>query len=213
MGIVFDIIIAIIILENIYMCYQKGLVKLAVGLIAVVLSVIIALILYKPVSSVIINNTTIDDNIKKTIIENFTVNEEKQEQTEDNGLMKYMESYVDDAVNKTKNEIIIESAGVIANKVINIGVIIGLFIISRLILIVLTLVADLITELPILKQFNTVGGILYGLIKSLLIIYVVLAIMFFIIYTTGNTTLSDAITNSFITKFFYNNNILLSIIF
>lgn len=195
------------------MCYQKGLVKLAVGLIAVVLSVIIALILYKPVSSVIINNTTIDDNIKKTIIENFTVNEEKQEQTEDNGLMKYMESYVDDAVNKTKNEIIIESAGVIANKVINIGVIIGLFIISRLILIVLTLVADLITELPILKQFNTVGGILYGLIKSLLIIYVVLAIMFFIIYTTGNTTLSDAITNSFITKFFYNNNILLSIIF
>lgn len=161
----------------------------------------------------IINNTTIDDNIKKTIIENFTVNEEKQEQTEDNGLMKYMESYVDDAVNKTKNEIIIESAGVIANKVINIGVIIGLFIISRLILIVLTLVADLITELPILKQFNTVGGILYGLIKSLLIIYVVLAIMFFIIYTTGNTTLSDAITNSFITKFFYNNNILLSIIF
>ncbi len=213
MGIVFDIIIAIIILGNIYMCYQKGLVKLAVGLIAVVLSVIIALILYKPVSSVIINNTTIDDNIKKTIIENFTVNEEKQEQTEDNGLMKYMESYVDDAVNKTKNEIIIESAGVIANKVINIGVIIGLFIISRLILIVLTLVADLITELPILKQFNTVGGILYGLIKSLLIIYVVLAIMFFIIYTTGNTTLSDAITNSFITKFFYNNNILLSIIF
>ena len=187
MGIVFDIIIAIIILGNIYMCYQKGLVKLAVGLIAVVLSVIIALILYKPVSSVIINNTTIDDNIKKTIIENFTVNEEKQEQTEDNGLMKYMESYVDDAVNKTKNEIIIESAGVIANKVINIGVIIGLFIISRLILIVLTLVADLITELPILKQFNTVGGILYGLIKSLLIIYVVLAIMFFIIYTTGNT--------------------------
>ena len=47
MGIVFDIIIAIIILGNIYMCYQKGLVKLAVGLIAVVLSVIIALILYK----------------------------------------------------------------------------------------------------------------------------------------------------------------------
>lgn len=213
MGIVFDIIIAIIILANIYICYQKGLVKLAVGLIAVVLSIIIALVLYKPVSSAIINNTMIDDNIKNSIIENFTVKEEKQEQTEDNGLIKYMESYVDDAVNKTKNEIVIESAGVIANKVINVGVILGLFIISRVILMVLTLVADLITELPILKQFNTVGGILYGLIKSLLIIYVVLAIMFFIIYTTGNTTMSEAITNSFITKFFYNNNILLNIIF
>ena len=40
---------------------------------------------------------------------------------------------------------------------------------------------SILTSLPILKQFNEVGGILYGAIKALLIIYVVLAIVFLII--------------------------------
>ena len=213
MGIVFDIVIALIILINIYMCYQKGLVKLAVGLIAVVVSIILAILLYKPISDIIIKNTEIDDNIEKSIIENFTVNEESSEQVEDNGLMIYMEKYVDNAVNKTKNQIVIEAAGTIANKLINIGVMIGIFIVVRVALILLTFIADVITELPLIKQFNAAGGIVYGVIKSLLIIYVALAIVFFIVYTTGNTTISEAIANSYITKFFYNNNILLTIIF
>jgi hypothetical protein len=213
MGIVFDIVIALIILINIYICYQKGLVKLAVGLIAVVVSIILAILLYKPISDIIIKNTEIDDNIEKSIIENFTVNEESSEQVEDNGLMIYMEKYVDNAVNKTKNQIVIEAAGTIANKLINIGVMIGIFIVVRVALILLTFIADVITELPLIKQFNVAGGIVYGVIKSLLIIYVALAIVFFIVYTTGNTTISEAIANSYITKFFYNNNILLTIIF
>lgn len=213
MGIVLDIIIAVVILANIYICYQKGIVKLAVGLIAVLVSIVLAIILYKPVSTLIINNTQIDDNIEKAIIENFTVNQEKSVETEDNGIMKYMESYVDDAVNKTKNQIVIEAAGVISTKLINVGVMIGIFILARVILVVITLMADIITELPILKQFDAIGGILYGVIKSLLIIYAVLAILFFIVYTTGNTAISEAIANSYITKLFYDHNLLLKIIF
>lgn len=213
MGIVLDIIIAVVILANIYICYQKGIVKLAVGLIAVLVSIVLAIILYKPVSALIINNTQIDDNIEKAIIENFTVNQEKAVETEDNGIMKYMESYVDDAVNKTKNQIVIEAAGVISTKLINVSVMIGIFILARVILVAITLMADIITELPILKQFDAIGGILYGVIKSLLIIYAVLAILFFIVYTTGNTAISEAIANSYITKLFYDHNLLLKIIF
>ena len=124
-----------------------------------------------------------------------------------------MESYVDDAVNKTKNQIVIEAAGVISTKLINVGVMIGIFILARVILVVITLMDDIITELPILKQFDAIGGILYGVIKSLLIIYAVLAILFFIVYTTGNTAISEAIANSYITKLFYDHNLLLKIIF
>ena len=127
--------------------------------------------------------------------------------------MKYIEKYVEDPVNKTKNEIVIEASGVIATKLIDIIAMVSIFIVARLVLILLTFVTDMITSLPILKQFNELGGILYGLIKALLIIYVLLAIAFFIVYTTGSTGLADAIANSFITKFFYNNNLLLSILF
>lgn len=213
MGIILDLVVLGIILLNVFICYQKGLVKLAVGLVAVFISIILALILYKPVSNLVIEKTEIDDKIEKTIIENFTSEQESEAEIDDNGFMKYIEQYVDDAVNKTKNEIVTEAAGTIAVKVINIGVIIAIFVIARLILILLTFITDLITELPIIKQFNDVGGVLYGIIKALLIIYVLLAIAFFIVYISGNNTISEAISNSYITKFFYNNNILLNIIF
>lgn len=214
MGIFLDIILVLIILVNVYICYEKGLVKLAVGLIAVIASIILAVILYKPVSNMVIENTEIDEKIENTIIENFTTDENSEnKEAEDNGFMKYIEKYVDDTVNKTKNEIVVEAAGTIAVKVINIGVILGIFIIARIVLILLTFITDIITELPILKQFNAVGGLLYGVIKSLLIIYAILAIAFFIVYVTGNTTIAEAISSSFVTKFFYNNNLLLTILF
>lgn len=213
MGIILDLVVLGIILLNIFICYQKGLVKLAVGLVAVLVSIILALLLYKPVSNLIIEKTEIDNKIENAIIENFTAKEDNEAEVDDSGFMKYIEQYVDDTVNKTKNEIVTEAAGIIAVKVINIGVIILIFVVARLILILLTFITDLITELPIIKQFNDVGGVLYGIVKALLIIYVILAIAFFIVYVTGNTTISEAISSSYITKFFYNNNILLNIIF
>lgn len=213
MGIILDIILVAIIALNVFICYKKGLVKLAVGLIAVLVSVILAVLLYKPVSNIIINNTELDEKIKSAITENFVNEEETTEETEDNGFMKYIEKYVEDPVNKTKNEIVIEASGVIATKLIDIIAMVSIFIVARLVLILLTFITDMITSLPILKQFNELGGILYGLIKALLIIYVLLAIAFFIVYTTGATGLGEVIANSFITKFFYNNNLLLSILF
>lgn len=213
MGIILDLVILGIILLNIFICYKKGLVKLAVGLVAVLVSIILALLLYKPVSNLIIEKTEIDNKIENAIIENFTAKEDNEAEVDDSGFMKYVEQYVDDTVNKTKNEIVTEAAGTIAVKVINIGVIILIFVVARLILILLTFITDLITELPIIKQFNEIGGVLYGVVKALLIIYVILAIAFFLVYVTGNVTISEAISSSYITKFFYNNNILLNIIF
>ena len=213
MGIILDLVILGIILLNIFICYKKGLVKLAVGLVAVLVSIILALLLYKPVSGLIIEKTEIDNKIENAIIENFTAKEDNEAEVDDSGFMKYIEQYVDDTVNKTKNEIVTEAAGTIAVKVINIGVIILIFVVARLILILLTFITDLITELPIIKQFNEIGGVLYGVVKALLIIYVILAIAFFLVYVTGNVTISEAISSSYITKFFYNNNILLNIIF
>ena len=61
MGIVLDVILIVIILLNVIICYKKGLVKLAVGLVAVIVSLILAMILYKPVTNIIIKNTEIDE--------------------------------------------------------------------------------------------------------------------------------------------------------
>lgn len=213
MGIILDIILVAIIALNIFICYKKGLVKLAVGLIAVVAAIILALILYKPVSNLIIENTEIDENIEQAIINNFSGDTQENEEVRYVSVLDYLQKYVDDAVNKTQTEIVTQTAGMMAVKIINVVVLIGIFIIVRAVLVLLTFISDIITSLPILKQFNEVGGILYGAIKALLIIYVVLAIVFLIICYTNNSTISEAINSSYITRFFYDHNLLLNIIF
>lgn len=213
MGIIFDVIIIAIIALNIFICYRKGLVRLAVGLIAVLGALILAMILYRPISNAIIKNTEIDEKIENAIIEKFSAETEGNAEVRYVGIIDYLEKYVDNAVNKTQNEIVYESAGTMAIKFINVAVLLIIFLIVRILLQLLTFISDMITSLPILKQFNEAGGVIYGAVKALIIIYALLAIVFFVIYATGNTTISDAIASSFITKFFYNHNILLDILF
>lgn len=213
MGIIFDIIVVAIIALNIFVCYKKGLVKLAVGLIAVLAAIVLSIVLYKPISNAIIKNTDIDEKIENVIIENFSAETNGNEEVRYVGIIDYLEKYVDDAVNKTQNEIVYETAGTMAVRFINIAVILIIFLIIRVALIALTFISDVITSLPILKQFNEVGGILYGIVKALLIVYVILAIVFFVVYITGNTAVSEAISGSYIAKFFYEHNLILNIIF
>lgn len=212
-GIILDVIVVAIIALNVYLCYKKGLVNLAVGLIAVFAAIVLALVFYNPVSNLIIENTELDENIENAIIEKFSAEVPEGVEVKYVGILDYLEKYVDDAINKTQNEIVYESAGTLAVKTINIIAMIGIFLVVRVALFALTFIADAITSLPILKQLDDVGGVLYGLIKALLIIYVVLAIVFFVVNVTANAAVSDAISSSYVTKFFYEHNILLNILF
>ena len=213
MGIILDIVLIAIIALNVFICYKKGLVKLAVGLIAVAAAIILALVFYKPVSNLIIENTEIDENIEKAIINNFTSETQEGQEVRYVSVLDYLQKYVDDAVNKTQTEIVTQTAGMMAVKIINVVVLIGIFLLVRVVLLLLTFISDIITSLPILKQFNDVGGVLYGAIKALLIIYIILTIVFFIMCYTSNSTIADAINSSYVTKFFYEHNLLLNILF
>ena len=210
MGIILDVIVIAIFALNIFICYKKGLVRLAVGLIAVLTAIVLSIILYKPISNLVIKNTGLDKKIENVIIENFSAETKDGQEVKYVGLIDYLQKYVDDAVTKTQNEIVYETANTLAVKVINVVVFLIIF---MAVLQLLTFVSDIITSLPIIKQCNEVGGVLYGVIKALLIIYVILSIVFFVIFITGKSSISDIISSSYITKFFYENNILLKLIF
>lgn len=215
MGIILDVIVVAIIALSVYSCYRKGLVNLAVGLIAVVASVILALILYRPVSNLLIEKTNIDESIEKVIIEKVIgdVPEGAQVRFESAGLINYIEDFVDGESAEDSSQFAYDTASTLAVKLVNTIVIIAIFIIARILLIMLTFITDIITSLPILSQLDSVGGILYGLVKALLIIYVVLAIAFFVANIAGVTQISDTIASSFVTKLFYEHNLLLTILF
>ncbi len=213
MGIILDIIILVIMTMSIFLGYKKGLIRVAVKLFAFLIALVVAFVFYKPVSNLIIENTQIDQKIKSIIIENGTQELEEKNENDQSNFIDSMQEYVSNAVTQTQNEIVENAAEQISTRVINVAVLIGLFIITRLLLVVLVLISDLITSLPIIKQFNELGGVIYGTIRGLLLIYVVLAIAFFVVSITANNVVVETINNSFITEFMYENNLLLNIIF
>lgn len=76
-----DIVIIIFIALCILLGYIRGLAKVAVKIIGFIASLIIALVLYTPVSNYIINNTEVVGNLQVTIQDKiYSGNkEEKQE--------------------------------------------------------------------------------------------------------------------------------------
>lgn len=214
MGIVLDIILIALIALSIFLGYRKGLIKVAVKLFAFLIAVVVTLVLYKPVSNLIIEKTELDEKIENVIIENGTQEiEENAGEVKEDGFIAYMQEYVGDTVAKTQNEIVTNVAEVVSVKAINLIAIIGIFVVTRLALILLTLISDIITKLPIIKQFNKLGGTIYGVLRGLIVVYFILAIAFLIVSATGNNTILTLVDSSIITKFMYTNNILLNIIF
>lgn len=204
-GIIIDIVIIGIIALFAYIGYKQGLVKVAIKVASFLIAIIVALTLYKPVSNIIINNTQIDDNIQNTIIEKITPE----------GLTK--EDKVTDELNiKTKiidttNNSIENIANAFTVKLIEIVVLLLLFILTKLVLKLITALADLIAKIPILKQFNEAGGLIYGIIKGAILVYVLLGVLLLLEPLIG-TGVANLIETSIITKVIYNNNILLNIL-
>lgn len=221
MGIILDIVIIAIMALSIFLGYRKGLVKIAVKLCAFLISIIVSIVFYKPVSNIIINNTQLDEKIESAIIENGSIKieedetqkDEQEEQQTNDSFLENVQGYVDETITETQNELVRKAAKEISGRLINIIVIVGLFIMTRLILILLVLISDVITNIPIIKQFNKMGGILYGIIRGLLLIYATLSIVFLVVSISGNSNILQTIESSVLTEFMYESNILLNIIF
>lgn len=212
MGILLDILLIAILLISIVLGYKKGLINVAFNLCAFIIALIITLVLYKPITNFVIDNTEFDEKIESVIIEKGLSNDEKNT-TEDGTLNKYIEEYVMKSVDNTKNEIVKSTATIIAEKIIGIVVMIALFIVIRILLIFAKAIINGIANLPIIKQFNELGGLLYGILRGLVIVYGILTIMFIVISMNNNGIIANSIDTSIISKILYENNIILNIIF
>lgn len=148
MFIIIDLILVAIIALFTFLGYRQGLVKAAIKILSFFIAIIIAFILYKPVSNLIVNNTSIDDNIKNTIIEKIT-----PEGVEQNEEVEIEDGFVNKMIGEANNTIE-EVANAFSIKIIDICVLLLLYIILKIALRFVSALADLITKLPIIKQVN-----------------------------------------------------------
>ena len=211
MGIVVDVILCSIIILNVFIGYKKGLIKVAFNIFAFFIAIIATFILFRPISNLVINNTQIDDKIKETIVNKASRNQDTNEINDSKGfIQEYIENEIKSKAEEVKNNTIETIAEAISIRAVEILTWIMLFIAIRIVLILLKFLSEAISEIPIIKQFNEIGGIIYGIIKSAVIIILILTIIFIISSIHGNGKINDAIEESFITKYLYNNNIIVN---
>lgn len=218
MSIIIDLIILGIILLCLGLGFKRGLTGSIFKILSFIIAIAIAAVLFKPVSNFIINNTLIDDKIEESILN--IVEDEVQESgkvEEDtnlpNAMINYINESIENAANDAKTTIVKSTAHNITLTIINAGSAILLFIIARIALIFVKALTNLITELPIIKQFDKLGGIIYGLVEGLIIVFILLAIISFISPLIEQTGIIIALNKSVVGSILYNNNLLLKILF
>lgn len=184
MGILIDIILIAIIILSAFLGYKKGLIKLGTKIFAGIIAIIVTIIIYKPMANIIINNTEFDEKIQSTIIENTEVSNNIE-----NGVV---------------NEILQREVENISNGVVYLIIGVLLFIFIKIILNVLVSFIDIVAKLPILKQFNEIGGIAYGLIRGGLIICIFIIIIGITAKINPKNKINQYINDSYLTKIIYN---------
>ena len=202
MGIIIDIILIAIVLLSAFLGYKKGLVKLGTKLFAGIIAIILTIIVYKPVSGMIINNTSIDEKIKDTIIQNATDVIDKNEQMP-NSITNQLENNIlpEQAENLSKNVVYVITALVLFIAVTAVV----LFIVVKIILSIVISLMDFVANLPVLKQFNEVGGIVYGLVRGVLIVGICILLMGAYTKINPESELNSKIQSTHITKMIYEN--------
>ena len=140
--------------------------------------------------------------ISNTILEKTTNVIDENSKISDN---KYIQDASDNAVSQVKEEVIPEQARNIAVNVVYVATALILFIVSKIVLSIVISLANAVASLPILKQFNEIGGLLYGLVRGAIISFVLILVIGTIAKLNPNGSLSKNVESTYLLKEVYNN--------
>ena len=197
MGILVDTIIIVFVALSAFLAYRKGLVKLAIQLCAFIIAIAITFVLYQPISNFVIYNTNMDETIENAIYEKANEIMQKDKAASENGIMQVAEKGM-----------LPQTARTLAVNIVRGGVILLLYLAIQIALRFITALANFVSKLPIINQLNKAGGLIYGLVRGILIIYIVLLILNVVGQINPANQGKQSIDQSYLGKIMYENNIL-----
>ena len=217
MFLIVDLVIVAIFALCILLGYKRGLTGCLIKVLAFFIALAVSAILFKPAATLVTNNTQIDENIQTSIVSVFekeeVENKENKDEKSNSPIMEYISDKVEEATEEKKSEIVNNAAKDISINIINVLCFFAIFIVVRIALIFVKALADLITKLPVIKQCDKIGGIVYGILQGFVIVFIALALITFVSTATNQYALLELINQSYIGSILNNNNILLKIIF
>ncbi|MCI5605076.1 MAG: CvpA family protein [Clostridia bacterium] len=220
---ILDLIAAAIVVLSFIVNLRRGLVKSVWKITALVLTIVLVIALKTPVVNYLAG-TDMANRIYKSVSDSLTAELENpinevntDEEAAQSGtippyLMEQMLKTVNsdsDNINSAIEKGMDELARRLTMLMLKIIAVIGLFIIIRILLMVVFIVLDGASKLPVIGHANALLGGILGIINALAIIYIVCAVLSLL---SVSSDIQNLINQSYIVKYFYNYNILLQLI-
>ena len=180
-----DIILIVIIAFFAYMGAKRGLIKTLFGAVSTLISLVLSMLLYRPVSE-LLYNSTFGDSIKEFAGKLLA---ERMEQTAQLFLL-------DKAV---------ETTAVLVMNVISFVIVI---VAVKLIVIILANVLNIASKLPVIKQANKLFGMVAGALSGILVCYIIIGIVAALGGEENLSALQESIKNSVLAVNMYDNNLI-----
>ena len=212
--IILDLIVIAIYILSIYFYKSKGFLKSSETIISLILTyVLMSSVL--PFFEEFISESSIGESIHSSVY-NTIVNPKtpEEEKSEDNNiaLPDFMQNALDDKlkdINEAKDNMLTTTAEQTSNLIIKLISVILLFLLVKLGIFLLFRVLELFSGLAPLNFVNRALGIILGIINASIIVYILCAVAVILVPVEYSQTLKEAISRTYLTQFFYNNNFLI----
>ena len=219
------VVVVVLFASNIFTAHTRGFIKTLFDTATIILAVLLTTVCAPLIAEQIKTNEDIYDavstQVKVFVKENKYVNDdEEQEQFIDE---MPLPSAVKDYLKKNNTVKVYEEKGLdsfseyivygLTSIVITIISYVVIFLVIRIGLMVITYVVDLISKLPIIEEFDGMGGILIGAVKGLLEIWIMMLVITLVANTKIGVSAMECIDGNFVLEMLYNNNVLLQLIY
>ncbi len=213
---ILDIIIVIFIALQVFFGYRKGAIKSLFDLLGYIVAAVVTYLFYAPVKQLLIDMTPLDDTIASFVAERLKIlgatSVQATVSTADLTAMTKLPlpenvklaitNFLTNSVSSASQNVITE----VTDFLMTIIAVIAVFVVTLIVVKIIASMLNIIAKLPVISTFNKFGGVLFGLIKSYIILSLLFLIFMMFFSTNGNQMLFNMINQSILAPIFINYN-------
>ncbi|MBE7045536.1 MAG: hypothetical protein E7397_08385 [Ruminococcaceae bacterium] len=228
---ILDILLVAVIACVVWFSMKKGFIKASYHAISVLVTILVVFAFQAPFQE-FLEESALGDLVREkvAITVNQTVSEHEElqsAQADENALLMLIENlplpefihkFLEDTIiAQSKNlenlkEGLAESVTKMVSSVLmQLVSIVLLFLLVRLGLFILFRILNAVAKLPVINFFNKVLGAVMGAINALLVVYIACALVMLLTPVSAAEPLNEAINQTYLLKYFYQNNLLMTI--
>lgn len=227
-GYILDAILILVVIFCIGISAKKGFIKASKNIITLILTVTLLASL-QGVMLETLQNSPLGDNVKRMVSENITKTYEKEQLPEDvdttdtDNAKQVCESlhlpdFMKDSIEKSmkemseiKNNVMEVITDSITLLIMRIIAMLMLFVLVKLFVFLAIKLLDSLFGMPGLKTVNKTLGAGIGVVNAVLVVYIICGIVSLFVPMQSLEAVDSAVESTILLKYFYNNNLLLSL--